>query len=135
MDPLTSHILWLRMWRMGRAARLRRERRIAEQAEVGPSHVRNARLAGQPPSPSRQRPAHHAPEAEADLPEWLVEGAPEWFLELMRVTELRWEMAARERAAVLAARRDGASWDRISALLGGKPSGEQLRRRYRDQTQ
>lgn len=37
---------------------------------------------------------------------------------------------ALERAAVLAARDVGVSWDRIAASLGERRSGESLRRRY-----
>jgi hypothetical protein len=54
----------------------------------------------------------------------------EWPEALRLVAEQRAVLETATREAVARARRLGASWDRISAELGGSPSGEHLRRTY-----
>jgi len=61
----------------------------------------------------------------------LVDGRP-WPVEsvLGHVREARAAADALEAAAVAAGREAGLSWDRLSVMLGGRPSGERLRQRY-----
>ncbi len=49
---------------------------------------------------------------------------------LLKVAHWRKQADDLEARSVTAARAAGASWHRISVLMGGRPSGEQLRRRY-----
>lgn len=53
-----------------------------------------------------------------------------WSELLAYVARVRSHADDLEAAAVTAGREAGVSWDRLSLALGGRPSGEQLRRRH-----
>ena len=53
-----------------------------------------------------------------------------WQQACAHVRQLREDADRLERLAVVTARRKGLSWDAISVLLGGKPTGERLRQRF-----
>lgn len=67
----------------------------------------------------------------------VVDGEPTDFGRALRMTAdarraVTKQLDEIEREAVIVARMKGLSWDRISVLLGGKPTGRHLRDRYAD---
>ncbi len=53
-----------------------------------------------------------------------------WPVLLERVAASRQDLAAAELEGLVTARVAGASWEQISMALGGRPTGEALRKRY-----